>query len=126
MPDTGTAAACSKLRLAGLGAKRSALAQAYSAQEPSHVPYTGSPGLNCRTFFPTASTVPAASMPRMRILGLRKPKPMKRTRYGRPVIRCQTPGSTPAASTRTRMSSSPAVGFSMSRSSSTSAEPYLS
>ena len=47
MPETGTAAACSKLRFAGLGAKRSALAQAYSAKEPSHVPYTGSPGLSC-------------------------------------------------------------------------------
>src|SRR5215208_497670 len=32
------------------------------------------------TFLPVASTVPAASVPRMRILGLRKPKPMTRTR----------------------------------------------
>src|SRR5215211_1520482 len=80
MPEMGTAAACSKLRFAGLGAKRSALAQAYSAKEPSHVPYTRSPCLSWLTFLPAASTVPAASMPRMRILGWRKPKPMTRTR----------------------------------------------
>src|SRR5215210_2418746 len=71
MPEIGTAAACSKLRFAGFGAKRSALAHAYSAKDPSHVPYTRSPSLSWVTFLPADSTVPAASLPRIRILGLR-------------------------------------------------------
>src|SRR5262249_41325509 len=58
--------------------------------------------------------------------GLRSPNPIARTRYGRPLIRCHTPGSTPAARTLTNTSSAPMEGRSMSRSSSTSAEPYTS
>ena len=37
-PETGTAAACSKDRFAGLGARKEALARTYSAKEPSQVP----------------------------------------------------------------------------------------
>ena len=42
--EMGAAAACSKVRLAGLGASWSAGAVTYSANEPLHVPYTSSPG----------------------------------------------------------------------------------
>jgi hypothetical protein len=72
-PEMGTTAACSKLRLAGLAAKWSSPAQAYSAKEPSHQPNTSSPGWNRVTLLPTASTRPATSMPRTGSLGLRSP-----------------------------------------------------
>jgi hypothetical protein len=72
-PEMGTAAACSKVRFAGLGASLSDRAQAYSAKEPSQVPNTSSPGRNRLTFSPTASTRPATSLPRMRALGFRSP-----------------------------------------------------
>src|SRR3954470_16264313 len=42
--EVGTAAAWSKVRLAGLGASVSSRAQAYSAKAPSQVPKTSSPG----------------------------------------------------------------------------------
>ena len=35
----------------------------YSAKAPRHEPNTSSPGLNCVTFLPTASTSPATSTP---------------------------------------------------------------
>src|ERR1022692_3586535 len=41
--ETGTAAACVKVRLAGLGASLSGRALAYSAKEPSAMPNTSSP-----------------------------------------------------------------------------------
>ena len=69
----GTAAACSKLRLAGLGASLSARAHAYSAKDPSQMPNTSAPGRNRVTLVPTASTRPATSLPRMPTLGLRSP-----------------------------------------------------
>ena len=49
-----------------------------------------------------------------------------RMTYGLPVMRIQSPTCTEAAWTRTRTSSSPTWGFSMSRASRTSAEPYVS
>ena len=122
--ETGTAAACSKVRFAGLGASLASSAQAYSAKEPSQVPNTSSPGLNRVTSLPTASTRPGDVRARTRCLRRAEPEPVERTRYGRPVMRCQTPGSTPAARTRTSTSSSPTAGLAMSSSSSTSVEPY--
>ena len=73
-PEIGTTAACSKLRAAGLAAKWSSEAQAYSAKEPSHQPNTSSPGRNRVTWAPTASTRPATSMPSTGTLGLRSPR----------------------------------------------------
>ncbi len=43
-PEMGTAAACSYVRFAGLGARSSSPGHAYSAKEPLHVPNTSSPG----------------------------------------------------------------------------------
>src|SRR4030095_1091618 len=56
----GTDAACSKVMLAGFSTTaRSARAHTYSAKAPVFPPNTSSPCLNCVTFLPTASTVPA-------------------------------------------------------------------
>src|SRR5207247_7748163 len=98
---------------------------AYSAKEPGATPITSSPGRNMVTSPPTASTVPPTSHPRTRSFGPRNPI-TGRAMYGCPVIRCHTSGPAPAACTRTSTSLSPTTGSSMSRSSSTSAEPYLS
>ena len=125
MPDTGVAAACSKVSRAGFATSLSARASASSAKEPSATPRTSSPGAMPCTERPTASTVPATSQPRMGSLGRRSPRP-SRAKYGKPVMMCHTSGPQPAARTRTTTSCSPAAGGSMSRSSSTSAEPYRS
>ena len=74
---------------------------------------------------PTASTVPAMSVPGTGFFGFRSPVAMRMTN-GEPVIRIQSPTWMDAAWTRTRTSSSPISGLSMSRGSRTSAEPYLS
>ena len=105
-PEIGTAAACSKERFAGFAASMLGLARAYSAKDPSHVPYTSSPGLNPVTSLPTDSTVPARHRPGLGALGARSPKPARRIAYGRPVITCHVPLSTLAAATRTSTSSS--------------------
>ena len=89
-------------------------AEAYSAKEPLEVPNTSSPAWNCVTFGPTASTTPATSMPRTRTLGARNPKPTTRSKYGRPVMTCQSPMCTLAACTRMSTSSSPISGLSIS------------
>lgn len=78
---------------------------------------------NCETFLPINSTVPATSMPRTRMFGVRSPKPTMRSMYGRPVITCQSPMWRLAACTRTSTSLSPITGLSMSTNSRTSAEP---
>jgi hypothetical protein len=70
----GTTAACSKLRAAGLAARWSSGALAYSAKEPSHQPNTSSPGRNRVTSGPTAPTIPARSMPSTGTLGWRSPR----------------------------------------------------
>ena len=59
----GTAAACSKVRFVGFGAILSCRAVAYSANDPLQVPKISSPGANRVTPVPTASTVPAKSLP---------------------------------------------------------------
>jgi hypothetical protein len=69
----GTAAACSKLRLAGLGASLSGPADTYSAKEPSPMPNTSAPACTWATFVPTTSTRPATSLPRTPTLGVRSP-----------------------------------------------------
>jgi hypothetical protein len=62
---SGTAAARSNVRLAGLRASASSAAQAYSPMgAPLHQPNTSSPGRNCVTSGPIASTYPATSVPR--------------------------------------------------------------
>ncbi len=61
--ETGTTAACSKDRFAGLRASLSSRAAAYSANEPRLMPNTSSPASNRVTADPTATTVPATSIP---------------------------------------------------------------
>ncbi|BAS07042.1 hypothetical protein AHiyo4_04640 [Arthrobacter sp. Hiyo4] len=107
-PEMGATAASSNVRFVGFVATRSSLAQTNSAKDPSHVPNTSSPSWKRVTPAPTASTTPATSRPRTGILGFFSPKPKRRSRYGRPVIRCHTPWSTPAA--RTLISTSPSLG----------------
>src|SRR5947209_7507034 len=71
----GMAAASSNDMLAGLMARGpSSRRQVYSAYVRIPPPKIGSPGLNRVTSFPTASTTPATSDPRMPFLGLRMPK----------------------------------------------------
>src|SRR5581483_3686117 len=106
----GTTAACSKVTLSGLDTSRSARAATYSANAPRQVPNTSSPGRKVVTRAPTASTRLATSQPRSGFLGARTPKPARRIAYGVPVSRCQTPWSTPAATTRSSTSPSPATG----------------
>ncbi len=74
-PETPTAAACSKARLAGLRASAFSGARAYSAYAPvpMPMPYTSSLGENLVTALPTASTTPARLMPATGFLGARSP-----------------------------------------------------
>jgi SAM-dependent methyltransferase len=60
---SGTAAACSKVRFPGLGARLSWSTAMYSAKAPWPKPYTSSPDLNAVTALPARSTVPARSPP---------------------------------------------------------------
>ena len=116
-------AAPSKERSAGFGTKWLSSARTYSANAPSHQPHTSSPGRKRVTFAPTASTTPAASVPRIGFVGARIPFPMIRTMNGLARMMCQSCGLTEAARTRTSTSSSPTAGRSISLSSRTSAEP---
>ena len=72
-PEIGTAAACSKVTFAGLGASLSSRATAYSAKEPGAIPNTSSPTANLVTAEPTASTMPATSRPGTGFFGRRRP-----------------------------------------------------
>ena len=122
----GTAAACSNVSRAGFGTRKLCdVPRTYSAREPLREPKTSSPGRNCVTFLPTASTCPATSMPMALLLGFRSPA-TTRTSDGLPRIMCQSYALTAAARTRTRMLSSSMVGISTSLSSRTSGGPYLS
>jgi hypothetical protein len=61
---TGAEAACSNVTLFGFITNADFMPNidsevAYSAKAPRHVPNTSSPGLNCVTLLPTASTWPA-------------------------------------------------------------------
>ena len=122
----GTAAACSKVRPAGLGTTRSAAAQAYSANAPRQNPSTSSPVRSPRTFAPAASTTPAASIPATRAFGLVRPTPMSRATSGSPRKMCQSAGLSAAACTRTSTSPAPTSGRSVSASRRTSGGPNLS
>ena len=76
------------------------------------MPNTSSPGRNRVTFLPTASTRPGDVACRgPASSGARSPKPTRRIRYGRPVMRCQAPRSTPAAWTRTQHLVVPDLGL---------------
>ena len=119
----GIAAASSNDTPAGFGARRDSRAAASSAQAPDPVPNTSSPGANAVTAPPTASTRPARSAPTAGDAGLRKPPP--RAKRG-PVTPYHSTGFTEDACTRTSTWSSSIVGFSTSRSSSTSGRPYRS
>jgi hypothetical protein len=116
----GTAAAASKERFVGLGASLSVRTLTYSANEPSQMPKTSSPGLKPVASLPTASTVPARLRPGLRYFGLPSPKPATRMGYGRPAMMCHVPRSTLAACTRTRTWSSAIVGLPTSSSRRTS------
>ena len=122
----GTAAACSKVRLAGLGTTLSAAAHAYSANAPRANPSTASPARSCRTFAPAVSTTPATSIPATRALGLVSPTPISRAISGSPRKMCQSAGLTAAACTRISTSPSPTSGRPVSTSRRTSGGPNLS
>ncbi len=123
--DTPTEAACSNVRLAGFSRNWSSVARAYSANAPATHPKTSSPGRRRVTSLPTASTVPATSVPGTRFFGFRSPV-ARRMMNGEPVMRIQSPTWIDAAWTRTSTSSSPISGLSISCASRTSAEPYRS
>src|ERR1700728_2591244 len=76
MAATGTAAASSKVRLEGFGARLSSRAHAYSANPPmlfprNDAPKTSSPGRNRFMSRPTDSIRPAKSAPAILFFGLR-------------------------------------------------------
>ena len=126
-PAIGTAAACSKVRLTGLGTTLPASASAYSANAPLQKPSTSSPRRSPRTFAPAASTRPAASIPATRAFGLVRPtSPMSRAMSGSPRMMCQSYGFSAAACTRISTSSAPASGGSVSANWSTSGGPNRS
>ena len=98
----GMAAASSKVALAGLRARGPfSVRQVYSAYVLAPSPKTWSPGLNRRTSFPTASTSPAKSDPRMGFLGFKRPK-KSRMRNGSAFRRRTSPEVTVVARTRIR------------------------
>ena len=123
---SGTAAACSKVRFPGLGARPSWRIAMYSAKAPWPKPYTSSPGLNAVTALPARSTVPARSPPGTGNFGLRTPpSPAGRNRSGSPRMKCQSHGLAELARTDTSTSSAPATGISTSARSRTSCgAPY--
>jgi hypothetical protein len=105
---SGTAAACSKVRLAGLGARPPWRTAMYSAKAPWPKPYTSSPGWNAVTPVPGCATVPARSPPGTANFGLRTPpSPAGRSRTGSPRTKCQSHGSAELARTDTSTSSAP-------------------
>ena len=109
--EIGTTAACSKERFAGLRASLSSRAAAYSANEPRDIPNTSSPTANLVTAEPTATTVPATSMPGTGFFGRAEPEADDRAGgTGLPAIMCQVPRSRPAACTRTSTSLSAISG----------------
>jgi hypothetical protein len=73
IPETGTAAACSKVRFDGLRASLLSRAAANSANEPLLTPNTSSPGWKRVTSLPTATTTPATSRPGTGFFGARRP-----------------------------------------------------
>ena len=73
-PETGIAAACSKVRPAGLWASLSSRAAVNCANEPRPMPNTSSPGAKRVTPAPTATTTPATSKPGTGLFGARRPK----------------------------------------------------
>ena len=99
LPASGIAAACSKLRLAGLRSTTSVRAHTYSAKAPSASPYTSSPGWSVVTPGPTASTTPAKSRPPN--LGRRAPQAHRHPHHVRvaahqvPVVRVHRGGPDP-------------------------------
>ena len=72
--EIGRAAAWTAVRPAGRGATFFSLATAYSANVPSPMPNTSSPGRTVVTPSPTASTRPANSRPRTGLLGRAQPE----------------------------------------------------
>ena len=87
MPAVGTAAACSKVRLAGIRTMFRPLT--YSANAPDREPNTRSPTSMWVTLAPIASTSPATSTPRTVVFGRRRPS-LRRARYGLPRSMCQS------------------------------------
>ncbi len=75
----------------------------------------GSPGWRSVTFSPTASTIPAMSVPRTGVGGCQSPKRSRRT-YGTPATVTQSGVFTLVARTRIRTSSAPTDGLSSSSS----------
>src|SRR5206468_5173624 len=121
-PANGREAACSNETFGGLMTSDRSEGHAYSAREPRQVPNTSSPGLNCVTFLPTASTWPATSRPSRVSLGLRNPK-IKRLSHASRIMYASSALSE-AARTLISTCSSVGTGFSTSSNLRTSGEPY--
>ena len=125
------APASSKPIPAGFLISRSAGATVSSAKVPTVAsesaqadPNTSSPGCRSVTFPPVASTTPATSLPRTGVFGPRSPE-RRRRMYGTPATVIQSGVFTLVARTRTRTSSSPTGGGSISAGRSTcSGGPY--
>ena len=62
-----------KCHIIGFMANADSEVHAYSVKAPRHEPNTSSPGLNCVTLLPTASTWPATSTPSRVTFGFVKP-----------------------------------------------------
>ena len=119
MAETPTAEASSKVRSSGLGARACSAATACVAKAPEHQPRTASPGWKRLTSAPTASTMPAMSVPGMGTLGRRSPY-IGRKSLGTPRMTWQSPMCTEAAWTRTSTWPGAGAGVSISRSCRTS------
>src|SRR5438445_3147436 len=126
MAATGTAAACSKVTLAGFATTAPfAGMETYAAKVlRSLPPNTSSPGLNSVTLFPTASTVPAKSVPITTAFAL-KPRLSRRAVYAIRDRGKKSTGLIEDARTLTRMSSPVMGGRSISSSRRTSGRPGL-
>ena len=101
---------------AGFGASVAVRAVASSANVPSPVPNTSSPGFRSSTPSATDSTTPARSQPRTGSDGPFSPPIIGRAIRGQPRIRRQSPALTDAARTRTTAWSGSSSGGAISAS----------
>ena len=119
----GTTAACSKVRFAGFSTSFVAGAgtRPTSAACAVHLVADAEGRHRWADGFDPAREVRAGHSKR----GRTDPEAVVRLGPGSPVMKCQAPRSTPAATTRTRTSCSPIEGSASSRSTETSAEPSV-
>ena len=128
IPPKKTAAASSRGRFTGFIANWVSGTHTYSACAPNLnnvPPNASSPGANRVTDLPTDSTVPANSIPPIRIFVGRSKPAKNRTTNGSAFLILQSAAETVDARTRTRTSLSLGVGLPTSLTWTTSGGPYL-